>query len=79
MQKSNAENILLKIFYNNQPVAGTIARGEDMPFPLAKDPIGDTAQTNYKASVNVKNPVDSLTANQLVETERLYSNHEDKK
>lgn len=61
-----------KIFYNNQPVAGTIARGEDMPFPLAKDPIGDTAQTNYKASVNVKNPVDSLTANQLVETERLY-------
>jgi mono/diheme cytochrome c family protein len=60
----------LKIFYNNKPVAGTIARGEEMPFPLAKDAPGDT--TNYVASRQIKNPVDSLSKKELVETERLY-------
>ncbi len=61
-----------KIFYNNLPVAGTIAVGEDMPFPLAKDAAGDT--TNYTASKAVANPVkDSMmTADKLVEVERLY-------
>jgi len=56
--------------YNNQPVAGTIARGEEMPFHLAKDAPGDT--TNYTASKLVKNPIDSLSAAELKETERLY-------
>jgi hypothetical protein len=28
------------ISYNNMPVAGTIARGEELPFPLAKDAPG---------------------------------------
>jgi mono/diheme cytochrome c family protein len=58
------------IFYNNQPVAGTIARGEELPFHIAKDEAGDT--TNYTASKSVKNPIDSLTAAQYKETERLY-------
>jgi mono/diheme cytochrome c family protein len=59
-----------KIFYNNYPVAGTVARGEEMPFPLAKDKAGDT--TNYIASKGVKSPVDTMTAANLIETERLY-------
>lgn len=60
----------LKIFYNNKPVSGTIARNEEMPFLLAKDAPGDS--TNYVASRQVKNPVDSLATKQLVEAERLY-------
>jgi len=58
------------INYNNQPVAGTIARGEEMPFPLAKDKAGDTA--NYVAAKQIKSPVDSLTKAEYTETERLY-------
>ncbi|RTL47646.1 MAG: c-type cytochrome [Sphingobacteriales bacterium] len=58
------------IFYNEKPVVGTIARGEDMPFPLAKDAPGDT--TNYAASKLIKSPIDSLTPAQYVETERLF-------
>jgi mono/diheme cytochrome c family protein len=58
------------IFYNNQPVAGTIARGEELPFHLTKDAPGDT--TNYTASKLVKNPIDSLSAAEFKETERLY-------
>ena len=58
------------IFYNNMPVAGTIARGEEMPFTLAKDATGDTA--NYVASKAVKNPIDSLNKKDLAEAERLY-------
>jgi mono/diheme cytochrome c family protein len=59
-----------KIFYNNKPVTGTIARGEEMPFHIAKDAAGDT--TNYVASKAVKNPIDSLTKDQTAEAERLY-------
>ncbi len=59
-----------KIFYNNRPVVGTIARGEDMPFQLAKDAIGDT--TNYYASKMVVSPIEYLTGAELMESERLY-------
>ncbi len=59
-----------KIFYNNLPVEGTIARGEEMPFALAKDAAGDT--TNYIKSKDIKSPVDTMTAAQLVEAERQY-------
>lgn len=59
-----------KIFYNNMPVAGTIARGEEMPFPIAKDAAGDTA--NYYASRAVPNPITSMDSVQLAEAERLY-------
>ena len=58
------------INYTNMPVAGTIARGEEMPFHVAKDKVGDTA--NYVASKQVKSPVDSMSKSDLVEAERLY-------
>ncbi|MBN9296433.1 MAG: cytochrome c [Filimonas sp.] len=58
------------IHYNNRPVAGTIARGEEMPFPLQKDAAGDTA--NYAASKQIQNPLAALDAKDLKEAERLY-------
>ncbi len=59
-----------KIFYNNRPVYGTVARGEEMPFHIAKDAAGDS--TNYNASKSVVNPIQSLTATELIEAKRLY-------
>ncbi|HEX6427727.1 MAG TPA: cytochrome c [Niastella sp.] len=58
------------IHYNRMPVAGTIKRGELMPFLLAKDKPGDT--TNYAQSVHVTNPLPALNAVQMKEAERLY-------
>ncbi len=58
------------INYNNQPVKGTIARGEEMPFPIAKDLPGDT--TNYNLAKQVKSPIDTLADTDLKEAERLY-------
>ena len=60
----------LGINYTNMPVAGTIARGEEFPFPLTKDALGDTA--NYFAAKQIKSPVDSLSNAEYTETERLY-------
>jgi mono/diheme cytochrome c family protein len=58
------------INYNNMPVTGTIARGEEMPFHLAKDATGDS--TNYVASKQVKNPIGSMSDQDMAEAERLY-------
>lgn len=58
------------INYNNMPVAGTMARGEEAPFPLAKDK--GTDSTNYVASKQVKSPLDSVSKDDLAEAERLY-------
>nr|WP_294994639.1 cytochrome c [uncultured Sediminibacterium sp.] len=58
------------IHYTAMPVEGTIARGSELPFHIAKDAPGDT--TNYYASRMVANPVDSLSAADAVEAERLY-------
>src|SRR5262245_29154595 len=58
------------IFYNRQPVAGTIKRGEVLPFLLTQDKVGDS--TNYVASRGVTNPLPALNAVQLKEAERLY-------
>jgi mono/diheme cytochrome c family protein len=58
------------INFNNRPVVGTMARGEELPFYLAKDAAGDT--TNYVASKQIKSPIDSLSAAEYTETERLY-------
>ncbi len=58
------------INYTNLPVAGTIARGEEFPFPLTKDMPGDTV--NYAASKLIKSPIDSLSKKDYVEAERLY-------
>ena len=61
-----------KIYYDRMPVAGTVAR-EDLPaFPLAMDKIGDTAATNYHASMNVPNPLPALSAVDSAEAARLY-------
>jgi mono/diheme cytochrome c family protein len=66
---SDVKDLGHKIFYNFMPVAGTIAREEELPFPFAKDAVGDT--TNYIASKQVTNPLtpDSV---QMKEAERLY-------
>lgn len=58
------------IFYNNMPVAGTISREEDLPFNLTKDTGADTS--HYVAAKQVKSPIDSLSANDAKEAERLY-------
>jgi mono/diheme cytochrome c family protein len=58
------------IHYNRLPVAGTIKRGELLPFPLAKDKAGDTI--NYVASTHITNPLPALDAVKLKEAERLY-------
>src|SRR5215813_7316263 len=36
-----------KIYYTAYPVAGTMARGDELPFPYAMDKVGDS--TNYVA------------------------------
>lgn len=58
------------INYNNRPVLGTVARGEELPFHIAKDAPGDT--TNYNASKLVKNPIETLNEKEYKEAERLY-------
>ena len=58
------------INYTNMPVSGTIARGEEMPFPYAKDRLGDT--TNYIASKSVQNPYSQLGSADSLEASRLY-------
>jgi len=55
---------------NREPVAGTVKRGELLPFHLSKDKTGDTA--NYVASKLVKSPLAPLAADDLKEAERLY-------
>jgi mono/diheme cytochrome c family protein len=58
------------IHFDAKPVAGTIARGKEMPFPYAIDKPGDT--TNYNDSKLVPNPIDSLVGRDIAEAERLY-------
>jgi hypothetical protein len=54
------------IHYNATPVAGTVSREEAMPYHLPNDADG------YAQSASIKNPIDSLSENELKETERLY-------
>jgi mono/diheme cytochrome c family protein len=54
------------IHYNNQPVAGTVSRGEELPYHLKNDSVG------YAMSASVPNPVTKLSAADALETERLY-------
>lgn len=58
------------VFYNNMPVPGTIARGQELPFHIPKDKIGDSV--NYVASKAVTNPLTTLSAADSTEAERLY-------
>lgn len=57
------------IFYNARPVAGTMARDDEMPFPVSEDKAGDTM--NYFASRQVKNPYNADSID-MKEAERLY-------
>jgi mono/diheme cytochrome c family protein len=57
------------IHYNALPVSGTIARGDEMPFPLEKDKSGDSV--NYVASKQIKNPL-SKDSIDMTEAARLY-------
>jgi mono/diheme cytochrome c family protein len=59
-----------KIFYTALPVAGTMARGDELPFPYEMDKTGDS--TNYVASKQVQNPLPALTPVEMTEAERLY-------
>ena len=52
------------------PVAGTVKRGDAYPVHIEMDKVGDTA--NYFASRSLQNPITSLTAEQMKETERIY-------
>lgn len=61
------------IHYTSMPVTGTVSREEEVPFTIAKDAPGDT--TNYAASKQVKSPIDSLSAKDEAEAERLYLIH----
>src|SRR5215469_2354140 len=58
------------IHYSNLPVAGTIKRGELLPFPLKQDKEGDS--TNYVASKQIRNPLPPLDTVEAVEAQRLF-------
>lgn len=58
------------IHYTAMPVEGTLPRGAELPFHIAKDAPGDT--TNYFASRAVSNPIDSMSEAETIEAERLY-------
>jgi mono/diheme cytochrome c family protein len=55
---------------NREPVAGTVKRGELLPFHLAKDKTGDTA--NYVGSKLVKSPLVAMSDVEKKEAERLF-------
>ncbi len=55
-----------KIFYNNMPVAGTVARGDLAAYPYKNDSLG------YVNSASVKNPLPALVAKDYLEAARLY-------
>lgn len=54
------------INYNNRPVAGTVARGEEMPYHLNNDSAG------YAMSSSMVSPIKDLSPADSTETERLY-------
>lgn len=54
------------ITYNNRPVAGTVSRGEELPYHLQNDSSG------YAQSTAVKDPLPTLKQAEMVEAERLY-------
>lgn len=59
-----------KIYYTAYPVSGTMARGDELPFPYEMDKPGDS--TNYVASKQVQNPLPALTPVEMQEATRLY-------
>jgi mono/diheme cytochrome c family protein len=58
------------ISYDNTPVAGTVSRSQAYVYHIPKDSAG--SERMYNASVEVPNPVQMLSEEQMVETKRLY-------
>ena len=56
-----------KIYYDNNPVQGTIKRGELFPYTLPNDSNG------YKMSATVMNPIAAMTEAQMKEAGRLFN------
>lgn len=54
------------IFYNNRPVAGTVSRGEELPYHLPND------STGYAQSAGVADPLPKMNQTEMQEAERLY-------
>jgi mono/diheme cytochrome c family protein len=54
------------VTYNNRPVAGTVSRGEELPYHLNNDSLG------YAQSASVGNPLPRLNATEMGEAERIY-------
>lgn len=54
------------INYNNRPVAGTVSRGEELPYHLANDSAG------YAQSAAVADPLPKLNETEMTEAERIY-------
>src|SRR5579872_843847 len=58
-EEMKADLLKRGIHFSNMPVAGTIKRGELLPFLIPKDSVaGDTS--NYHAAREVKNPLTSM-------------------
>lgn len=56
-----------EIFYNRQPVTGTIPVGELFAYTLAND------TTGYKLSAGVKSPLGPISKSEMAETGRLFN------
>ena len=54
------------IFFNNRPVAGTVHRGEELPYHLPND------STGYAQSASVMDPLPRVNQTEMVEAERLF-------
>lgn len=54
------------VTFNSRPVAGTVSRGEELPYHLAND------STGYAQSAAVVNPLPRLNETEMTEAERLY-------
>lgn len=69
--ETNSENAIFPDKQTNRtPVAGTITRGELLPFRIEKDVAGDT--TNFAKARAVRNPLPVLHESEMKEAERLY-------
>lgn len=62
------------IHFSNTPVPGTVKRGVDFTFRIPKD-ASPADSTNYVASKQVRNPINSLDSSAMKEAERLYLIH----
>lgn len=64
--KDNSNLASKGVHYNSQPVAGTVSRGEELPYHLLNDSAG------YNLSASVANPLPRLNETEMTEAERLY-------